>query len=376
MAKTSPPADVLVLGQHPAAYLACILLRHRPSLNVTQICVPGPNWPDRLCLINPAFFELHSELAKLKKKLAMTQVCGVWFLSDKAGTRSEYKNKGTVGCIAVYSELRKCMAELAKDSGAKLINPRSLYIERVDERGLDVCADERTVRGKAALLAGTLADDDARKLALPDPFSAEVMRRYSYVRIKSISRTDGSSRQMIPMSLDLCGQLTWAWMFPGKNEVQLAVEQPIDGKMSPREMLECWWRVLQTHGILTEAASIREEDIQTMEVPAAGALNREGVGNRTLLFGPAGGFFTACLEDIYPNSWSAIFAVDALRKAFAEPHLQDALRPYRESWGTTLGEYLRGPQQNLKFLLPLVYRNPVMTSRLAESILLGKSVVR
>ena len=65
-----------------------------------------------------------------------------------------------------------------------------------------------------------------------------------------------------------------------------------------------------------------------------------------------------------------------MRKALAERHLQDALRPYREQWGTTLGEYLRGPQQNLKFLLPLVYRNPVMTSRLAESILLGKSVVR
>jgi flavin-dependent dehydrogenase len=110
--------------------------------------------------------------------------------------------------------------------------------------------------------------------------------------------------------------------------------------------------------------------------PAAGALNREGVGNRTLLFGPAGGFFTACLEDIYPNCWSATFAVDAVRKALDEPHLQDALRPYREQWGTTLGEYLRGPQQNLRFLLPLVYRNAVMTSRLAESILLGKSVVR
>ena len=82
------------------------------------------------------------------------------------------------------------------------------------------------------------------------------------------------------------------------------------------------------------------------------------------------------MEDLYPNCWSARFAADAIRAALAEPHLQDALQPYRQSWGTTLGEYLRGPQQNLRFLLPLVYRNPVMTARMGESILQGKSVVR
>ena len=64
------------------------------------------------------------------------------------------------------------------------------------------------------------------------------------------------------------------------------------------------------------------------------------------------------------------------KKALKEPHLQDAIKPYRQKWRTTLGDYLRGPQQNLRFLLPLVYRNQVMTTRLSESILLGKSVVR
>ena len=107
-----------------------------------------------------------------------------------------------------------------------------------------------------------------------------------------------------------------------------------------------------------------------------GALSQEGVANRALLIGPAGGFYSGCAEDIYPNCWSALFAADAVRKALKEPHLQDALQPYRQKWGTTLGDYLRGPQQNLRFLLPLVYRNPVMTARLGESILMGKSVVR
>jgi hypothetical protein len=65
-----------------------------------------------------------------------------------------------------------------------------------------------------------------------------------------------------------------------------------------------------------------------------------------------------------------------INQALREKHLQDALQAYRQRWRITLGNYLRGPQQNLRFLLPLVYRNQVMTNRLAESILLGKAMVR
>jgi flavin-dependent dehydrogenase len=121
---------------------------------------------------------------------------------------------------------------------------------------------------------------------------------------------------------------------------------------------------------------IQADATQSIDIPLAGALAHEGVANRTLLIGPAGGFYSACSEDIYPNCWSAVFAADTLRKALKERHLQDALNVYRSAWRTTLGDYLRGPQQNLRFLLPLVYRNQVMTQRLSESILLGKSVVR
>jgi len=162
------------------------------------------------------------------------------------------------------------------------------------------------------------------------------------------------------------------------DEVQLAVEQPVSELQAtpPAAVMEKWAHVLRKHGILKSSDALPLDRMEGVDMAAAGALTREIVANRTLLFGPAGGFYTACLEDLYPNCWSAAFAVEAVRHALAEPHLQDALQPYRQKWGHTLGEYLRGPQQNLRFLLPLVYRNPVMTSRMAESILLGKSVVR
>jgi len=227
------------------------------------------------------------------------------------------------------------------------------------------------------LLAGALPAEQAKALALPEMFAREVMRRYSYTRLKGSKWFEPSAKPCVYMSLDLGGKLTWAWMLMSGDEAQLAVEHSADApEPTPAALIRTWADVLMRHQILKTIEGLGLNELHTLSVPSAGALSREVIGNRTLLFGPAGGFYTACLEDLYPNCWSALFAVDAVCTALKEPHLQDALQPYREKWGTTLGEYLRGPQQNLRFLLPLVYRNPVMTGRMAESILQGKTVVR
>ncbi|HYO11270.1 MAG TPA: hypothetical protein VER17_20060 [Tepidisphaeraceae bacterium] len=376
MPRTTLPLDVLVLGEHPSAYLAAAMLLDKPELNVAHATIPNEHAPDRLAVINPGVFQLHKALDKASKKLEMTPIHGVAFIGEDANTRGEWRAKSTAAWICEYGHVRKAFCQVAKEAGAKLYNPKTLTVGPVDEKGFEIHADNHVLRPSAVLLAGALPREQAKVLALPEMFAVEVMRRFSFVRLKGDKWADPAGKSILPMSLDLSGKLTWAWMMPGEGEVQLAVEQPIDDATPAAKLLQKWADVLRRHGFLKQATSIEPGQVKSMEIPAAGALAREIVANRTLLFGPAGGFFTACLEDIYPNCWSATFAVSAVRAALKQPHLQDALQPYRQEWGTTLGDYLRGPQQNLRFLLPLVYRNPSMTSRMAESILLGKSVVR
>jgi flavin-dependent dehydrogenase len=382
MAKSSPQLDVLVLGQHPCAYLAAEMLCSKPAaLNVAHATIPGDDPPERLVLINPQLFALHKPLEKARKKLRMTAVWGTVFLADDGQTRGEWQTKSTTtpaAMVATYGELRKAFAAVAKEAGAKMIAPKALNVRHVDEKGFEIALDHQVVHPKAVLLAGVVSSEDARALALPEMFSADVMRRYSFLCLRGTKWADVQEKPLLAMSLDVGGKLTWAWMLPGPDgEVQLAVEQPLEevARVLPASLMRKWAATLLAHKFLKSDA-LPIDQIQWIDIPAAGALSREIIGNRTLLFGPAGGFYTACLEDLYPNCWSATFAVEAVRAALQQPHLQDALQPYRQSWGTTLGEYLRGPQQNLRFLLPLVYRNPVMTARLAESILQGKSVVR
>jgi flavin-dependent dehydrogenase len=381
MAKTEPPVDVLVLGEHPSTYLVAALLRHKSKLRVVHTVIPGEGEADRLVIINPSFFTLHPLLEPLRRKLDTVAVYGLQFLSDDPEVRSEYRSKAALSYVASYKQVRSELVKVAEAQGVELETPKQpeqMQIHRLDESGIDVTVCKHQLRPKVLVLGGSLSERHRRLLGLPESWEPEVIHRYTFVKLAGAKWADLGARPVMPMSLNLREMLCWGWLLPGPKSVQLAVEQPVEtlSRVRPADLLAHWIDVLRKNGILNGKGDPSVEGAQSLDLPLAGALAHEGVANRTLLVGPAGGFYSACTEDIYPNCWSALYAADAVKKALKETHLQDALQPYRHKWRTTLGDYLRGPQQNLRFLLPLVYRNQVMTTRLTESILLGKSVVR
>jgi hypothetical protein len=370
--------DVLVLGEHPAAYVTAAVLKHKSKLRIAHCTIPGEAEPDRLVIINPALFALHPLLEPLKRKLDGVAVYGLQFLSDEPETRSEHRSKSALVYVSTYKAVRAAMQSVAESQDVQFLTPKTLEIHRLDERGADVTAGKSQLRPTALVVAGQLPEAQQKRLGLHDSWGTDVVHRYTFLKLSGSKWADLGTRPMMPMSLNLKEMLCWAWMLPGPKSFQLAVQQPLETvrRVKPVELLAHWADLLRRNGALNGKGDLPLDAAESIDLPLAGALVHEGVGNRTLLVGPAGGFYSACAEDIYPNCWSAIHAADALKKALKEPHLQDALQAYRHRWRTTLGDYLRGPQQNFRFLLPLVYRNQVMTSRLTEAILLGKSVVR
>jgi flavin-dependent dehydrogenase len=380
MAKVQPPpaVDVLVLGEHPAASLAAALLKQKSKLNVLHATLPDERVPDRLVLINTAMFDLHPLLGPVRRKLETTSIYGVQFLADDPATRSEHRAKTIMGLVASFKDVRTAFQKLAASEGVEFANPKHVEVHRVVDGGVEVTLGKTQVRPTVVVLAGPLPEAQQKVLGLPESWGRDIVHRYTFVKFKGAKFVDFGAKPVVPMSLDLQGRLTWAWLLPCGNSIQLAVEQPVEtlDKVKPHELLAHWVTVLKRHNVLKPEAEVPLDQAQSIDLPFGGALPHEGLANRTLLVGPAGGFYSASGEDIYPNVWSALFAADAIKKGLKEPHLQDALNPYRHKWRTTLGDYLRGPQQNLRFLLPLVYRNQDMTTRLAEAILLGKGMVR
>ena len=68
------------------------------------------------------------------------------------------------------------------------------------------------------MLAGALPPDPAKALSLPEMFSADVMRRYTFVRLRGEKWITPSPKPFAYMSLDLGGKLTWAWMLMHGDE--------------------------------------------------------------------------------------------------------------------------------------------------------------
>jgi flavin-dependent dehydrogenase len=378
MAKSPPQLDVLVVGEHPCTYLAAMLLAGMAKIRVAHCCVPGNNQPDRLVLINPDFFGLLPSLAPLRRKLEMTPVYGIQFLGDDATTRSEFRNKSAMAYVATYKAVRTALCKLAQAEKVELLTPKTFQILHVDENGVEISLGKNAIHPRALLLGGELPAAQKKILGLPEGWGPDIVHRYTYLKLPAGRWMEPGSRPIVPMSLNLRHSLCWGWLLPGFATLQLAVVQPVETlvKVPPSELLSEWAGVLKAHGVLMEKGDLPLDAAESLDLPLAGALEHDGVASRTLLIGPEGGFYSACAEDIHPNCWSAVFAGEAIKKALREPHLQDGLQPFSQKWRTTLGEYLRGPQQNLRFLLPLVYRNQKMTTRLAESILQGKKVIR
>lgn len=377
MAKPPNQVDVLVLGEHPSAYLAAVLLRQSDKLKVMHSTIPAERSIERLVIVNPKFYSLHKLLEPLKRKIDSTAIHGLQFLGDQPDQHSEFRSKAAVVSISSYQQIRDTLAELAHRHGVLMAQPRSLDVELPDEQGMKISVGGQSIHAKVLVVAGELPTDLRRPLGIANVWDRALVQRYTFVSLPG-NAAELTARPTLPMSLDLDHTLAWAWLLQGRKQVQLAIQQPLSGidHTNPHHLLRHWMTVLERHGLLRHPQSVPQDRMRFLDLPAAAALEVDGVANRTLLIGPAGGFYSACGEDIYPTCWSAIHAVEIIRKALKQPHLQDALNPYRDRWRTSLGEYLRGPRQNLRFLLPLVYKNQTMANRLAESILQGKSLIR
>jgi len=373
--------DVLVIGEHPSAFLAATLLAGKSGVSVIHATpaasCAAPLACDRLVLVNPDFFDLHPLLSPLKRKLDLTPLYGLRFLSNEPNVLAEYRARAAQCLVGSYRDIRLAIVKLAKDAGVKMVAPGEVQILNLDETGVDAMLGKQPVRAKALVLSDRVDPAQAKLLGLPESWDHDIPHRYTLAKVKAKVVVEKDSRPLLPMSLNLGSALCWGWLLRHKTTTQICVCQPRGGNHDSQQLLQMWIAMLRQAGTL--AGCDNDWPLETpiqFTLPLAGALAHEGVANRTLLVGPAGGFYSTSAEDIYPNCWSAVFAAEVMKKALHETHLQDALNVYRHKWRTTLGDYLRGPQQNLRYLLPLVFRNQVMADRMAESILHGKSMVR
>ncbi len=110
--------------------------------------------------------------------------------------------------------------------------------------------------------------------------------------------------------------------------------------------------------------------------PTAVALSMDThVAKRTLVIGDAGGFVAAASgEGIYPAMWSARIACNVLLKALDASSPQDALMEFDTAWRMQMADYLRAPNTDTQYILPLIFTNQPMADRMGAAFFAGENI--
>ncbi len=110
--------------------------------------------------------------------------------------------------------------------------------------------------------------------------------------------------------------------------------------------------------------------------PASIALDMDThVGKHSLVIGDAGGFVAAVSnEGVYPAMWSARIAADVIDTALDSKHSQDELMAFDSQWRMEMADYLRAPNTDSQFLLPLIFSNQPMADRMGAAFFSGENI--
>ena len=357
--------DVLILGGHASAGLLALLLRRGQAGKKATKSPPAVAWCPRptqdsatsLVTLNPAAAELHPVLGDLPDA---RPIHGVRFLGED-GASATWREDRPQAHVVPRVSLDNAVSAAAAEAGADGVRGE-VSVEAVDEAGV------RTNAGLARLAAVAVppSADVGRALGVEAPAATHCLLHRSFAG-------DGGG-DVMQVGFGLGGQAVMATgrLVSAGGRCEASVLVPRGYWDAAPDLLSAWLERLNEHGV----ESKRPTQPQVQDVALAGALRHDPVGDRTVLIGPAGGFLGATGEEMYPALWSAAFAADVIRSALKADFPQDELQAYRGSWGGSLGEYLRGPQQNLAFLLPLIFGKPNLARRLGEALLRGESLVR
>ncbi|HOA75087.1 MAG TPA: FAD-dependent monooxygenase [Phycisphaerae bacterium] len=129
-------------------------------------------------------------------------------------------------------------------------------------------------------------------------------------------------------------------------------------------------------GLIASKDAIDPAAVMLRPAPARSALEIDShVNKRCLVIGDAGGFIGEISgQGIFAGVWSARIAVDAVIAAASSVHPQDQLRDFSTTWRSDMADYLRPPNTDMHFLLPLIFSNRQMADRMAAAFWEGQNI--
>lgn len=378
-------ADVIVVGAGPAGSTCARLLGQGKR---TVLLLDRARFPrNKPCggWVNVKVFRGFPELDALRLKagprnpLVEDGFHGLVFLDKDLGRQAAYTSRSVVGYTVRRRRFDAALAHLAAGEGkhVRLLQRQEVVAVDVGEKGATVTTRAgRRLEGRVLVGADGVDSEVARLCGMRDGWPAERRICCATSELASDPRTLAKlygKRRRIYVCIGYRGISGHAWAFPKHNTVSVGVGCRSAAEAALKELHGQWIADLKGAELLPQR--VRAGGCACAAVPAGGAIDFEGhVGKRTLLIGDAGGFAaSASGEGIYPGMLSARVAAKCIDRALGSRHPQDVLLEFKFAWRKAFAEYIQMPNANLSLLLPLIYDNPELCSRLAGCYLFGKN---
>jgi flavin-dependent dehydrogenase len=373
MTKTDPTYDVLVLGGGPSGATAAICLAQAERSVLLLEAAPDPLPAGALAWVSAQWVDLLETLKLPREELLARPFQQVRFhtaMLDKEATPAFMEPAGYIvqrGTLrnALIAQARACGAEVRSGTVVQDLAQAEGHVELA-------LSDEQKVRGKLLLLATGHQSPLIPRAGFARPGGTAILTGQVEAALPEGKIFDEPSLGVV---LGLEREGSFATYLRCGNRVAISLNWLGDPAAGPRAFAKVC-KDLASADILQPDLAGTAASVRLAPSPASLALDMDThVGKHTLLIGDAGGFVAAISnEGVYPAMWSAQLATEVVLAALNSNQSQDELMSFEQQWRMTMAEYLRPPNTDMQFLLPLVFSNQPMADRLGAAFFTGETI--
>jgi menaquinone-9 beta-reductase len=359
--------DVVIVGGGPAGSAAAIAARRLKlktliiERGTTPQPGPCPGW------LGPAAIKLCQDCGVDLKSVTGAEFSGLRLWPWDLSAHVDVADPELRGWIVEPSALSRALLAAARQAKAQVLQPAEVAQLQLGESNATLnLPDGSAVRGSVVLIADGIDSRTAQLANIPTP----ALDGSAGTAALAVLETP-DARNGLDVVLGAGRTLRVATITQQGTHIRVTLLTRDPGSPAAAQ-LNALLGAARGAGVLPPDSPATVSPIPCL---AGAALESEShVGKRCLLVGDAGGFVAAFSnEGLYPALRSGWLAAQTAARALAAPVLQDELASFSADWRTDLAEYLRMPNTDLGLLLPMVFGNPQMSSRVARAFLLGQA---
>jgi len=365
--------DVLIIGAGPAGATAAALLagQERSVVLIDRAVVPRPR--RRTVWTNARALLLLKEIGGQEGAAGAVPFSEVTFHSGDLSKTAKAHFRETPGYVVRREAFEAALVQAAVAAGTELRAPWPITDIDLCEEHVELTAESGdALRGRMLLAAtghgSSLTERITKSRQVPSPTQWTV-------KVEAALNKPGKTSGAVSVVLGLDRRGAFGLVILHQSRVAVSAGGQGAGEEAV-DLLVGLCRRLTESGIIPIDLAPEAARARVRPSPAGTALEMDShVAKHALLIGDAGGFVSAASQEgIYPAMWSAQLAVEVIAKALDSEHSQDVLMEFDPKWRMAMAEYLRPPNTDIQFLLPLIFSNQPMADRMGAAFFLGQSI--